>query len=60
VEPILPDKRCGQVDLWPVYATLVFLLTRHFLEGVQNKLAVLLVRLAQQTAEFVQKLRVLA
>jgi hypothetical protein len=35
-------------------------LARHFLKRVQDKLAILLVSLAQQSAEFVQKFRILA
>jgi hypothetical protein len=38
----------------------ISLLTRHFLKRVQDKLAVVLVGLAQQTAELAEKLRVLA
>ena len=50
-----------QLNLWPGYKfSLILLLSRHFLKGVQIKFAVLVVRFAQQTAELIQIPRILA
>ena len=42
-----------KVNLWQVYGLWSQLLTSHFLNRVQNKLAIFLFGLTQQTAEFV-------
>lgn len=52
-----PVRRCGSKGS---VGSGISLLTRHFLKRVQNKLAVVLVGSAQETAELAEKLRILA